>query len=101
MAFEVAEKNHVSKLSKLCKILLDEFYGDSVQVDAQWAGTPSFKTSITQSDLDSVSSFNSTGITSSSSGTVGTLPDAEFAVASIKTTVTNAIAALTILANLP
>ncbi len=100
MAFEVGEKNFVSQSSNAAKTLLN-LYGLLVQLDALWAGSPSYKTTITQADLDSLASLTSTGLTTSSAGTVGTLPDGEFALASIKTTITNAIPALTILANLP
>lgn len=100
MALSTGESDFISKSSDAAKALLD-LYGLLSQLDALWAGSPSYKTTITQADIDGVASFNETGLTTASGGTTGTLPDGEFALATIKNQITSSLTALSILANLP
>lgn len=97
MALTVPQSNHISNVARISKQLL-ELYGTLVRLDVQWAGTGSYKTTIVQADLDAVALFKDAGLTTNVGGTTGTLPDAEFALAAIKTSITNAIAALDALA---
>ncbi len=93
MALTVPQSNHISNVARISRELL-ELYGALIRLDVQWAGTGNYKTTIVQADLDAVALFKDAGLTTATNGTVGTLPDAEFALASIKTSITNAIAAL-------
>ena len=94
MSMSIGEQNFISKSSVSAKDLLD-LYGLLVQLDQLWAGAANFSTTITQQDIDSIPSFVETGLTAT------VLADAEFALAGIKTAITNALPSLTILANLP
>lgn len=92
MAFTQAESNFVSSSAQTAKALLN-LEGQLDQLNVLWAGSPGYNTSITQGDLDSVASFS--GLTTTQLG------DAEFAMATILTTIKNALPALTVVANLP
>jgi hypothetical protein len=92
---ETVHQNFVSDTSKVAKTLLDELYSKMVQLDALWAGAPNYDALITQGEIDEVPSFLGAGLTTTH------LADAEFALATIKNTITNALPALTVLANLP
>lgn len=89
-----AHQNFISHSRDQAKQLLD-IYGELIQLDALWAGATAYNTGITQADIDSVPSFSQSGLTAT------TLGDAEFALSSIKTTIGNALASLTVLSNLP
>jgi hypothetical protein len=87
-----AHQDFVSDTAKACKALLDQ-YGALQQLNVLWAGSPDYDALITQGEIDEVPSF--AGLTATQ------LADAEFALASIKDTITNALPALTVLSNLP
>jgi hypothetical protein len=94
MALSATEANFISKSSAAAKDLL-LLYGQLVQLDQLWAGVADFDATITQADIDGVPSFTQSGLTAT------VLGDAEFALAGIKTAITNALPSLTVLANLP
>jgi hypothetical protein len=94
MALSSAEANFISKSGASAKTLLD-LYGELVQLDQLWAGAADFDATITQGDIDSVPSYTQSGLTAT------VLGDGEFALAGIKTAITNALPSLTVLANLP
>lgn len=94
MAMSSAHQNFVSKTSNEAKRLL-EFFAQETQLNVLWAGAPNYDQLITQQDIDSVASFAGAGLTTQN------IADAQFAMATINTTIQNALVALTILANLP
>ena len=94
MALTTAEANFISRSGGASKALLN-LYSELVQLDQLWAGAPNYDTTITQGDIDSIPSFAESGLTAT------VLGDAEFALAGIKTAITNALTALTVMANLP
>lgn len=69
--------------------------GPLLQLNTLWAGSPNYDGLITQQEIDSVPEFVAAGLT------VQELADAEFALATIKDTINNALPALTVLAKLP
>jgi hypothetical protein len=87
-----AHQDFISDSAEQCKALLD-LYGPLVLLNVLWAGSPNYDALITQNEIDEVTSF--AGLTA------GQLADAQFAMATIKDTITNALPALTVLANLP
>lgn len=87
-----AHQNFISDTSQQCQKLLD-MYGDLSQLNVLWAGSPNYDALITQGEIDTVPSL--AGLTTTH------LADAEFALATIKDTISNALVALTVLANLP
>lgn len=91
---EQAHQNFVSQTAYRAKIMLDQ-YGPLSQLNVLWAGAPNYDALITQAEIDSVPSFAGAGLTTQ------TLADAEFALATIRTTIENALPSLTVLANLP
>lgn len=92
MALTALEKDFISNSGNAAKILLD-LYSPLLQIDSFWAGTPGFTSSITQADIDSVTSF--AGLTT------GYLADAQTALANVKTAIANALVALSVVGNLP
>jgi hypothetical protein len=86
-----AHQNFISQSGAQAKKLLD-MYGDLQQINVLWAGSPDYDTLITQGEIDEVESF--AGLTAAQ------LADAEFAMATIKDTITNALPALAVLSNL-
>ena len=91
MALTAPEANFVNRSVAIAAQLID-LYGALVQVDQLWAGAADFDTTITQGDIDTVAAW--AGLTTT------TLNDAEFAIAAIKTSITNALPSLTVLANI-
>ena len=94
MPMSAAHQDFISKTSNEANRLLD-FLSEETQLNVLWAGTPNYQTLITQEEIDSVESFAGAGLT------VQNVADAQYAMASIQTAVTNALVALTILGNLP
>jgi hypothetical protein len=95
MALNSHQSNFISDSAQIAKKLLD-LEGQLDQLNVLWAGSPNYKAGIIQADIDLIPGF--TGLTTSAAGTVGTLPDAEFAMANILTTIKGALVALTVLA---
>ena len=94
MAMSSAHQNFVSDEGRLAKKFLDE-YGDMVQQNVLWAGTPSYSTLITQEEIDSIPSFAGAGLTKQE------LADACYALEQMRTIMTNAMTALTVMSKLP
>jgi hypothetical protein len=93
MALSVPQQQFVKDTGRASQIVLD-IYGLLTQLDVLWAGTPNYDALITQGEIDATPALAGQGLTAT------TLGDAEFALASIKTTVTNALPALTVVARL-
>lgn len=74
---------------------LMKLYGTLVELDSLWAGAPAYNVAITQEALDTAANAPFAGMTAQN------LADAEFALSSIKNTIANAIAALSVLDNMP
>jgi hypothetical protein len=91
---EAVHQNFISNTSNVTKTLLDDIYSKLVQLDTLWAGSPNYDGLITQGEIDEVPSFVGAGLTATQLG------DAQFALATIKNTMTNAMPALVVLANL-
>jgi hypothetical protein len=89
-----AYQNFISDVSNKCKTELD-IYGDLAQINVLWAGSPNYDALITQIEIDTVPSFLGAGLTTQQ------LADATYALEQIRTILTNALPALTVLANLP
>lgn len=89
-----SHQNFISDSGNAAQKLLD-MIGELQQLDVLWAGSPNYDALITQGEIDTVPTFTGAGLTTTH------LADAEFALASIKTTLTNALPALTVLARLP
>lgn len=87
-------QNFISRDAQLAKKLLD-LYGELQTQNTLWAGTPNYDAEITQAVIDSVPSFLESELTTT------TLADARFAMATIMTTITNALPALTEMSRLP
>lgn len=94
MAMSSAHQNFVSDEGRLAKVFLSE-YGDLAQQNVLWAGTPNYQNLITQEEIDSVPSFLGAGLTKPQ------LTDACYALEQVRTLLTNALPALTVLAKLP
>jgi len=94
MALTNAEASFINRSASVAKSLL-ELYGELAQLDQLWAGAADFDASIVQGDIDGVATYTQSGLTAT------VLGDAEFAMAGIKTAITNALPALSILANIP
>lgn len=94
MAMSAVHQNFISRTSYTSKRLLD-LYGELQQLNTLWAGVPDYDAEITQGEIDTVPSFLDAELA------YQTLADAEFALASIMTTITNALPALTEIAALP
>lgn len=94
MAMSAAHQNFVSNTAIEARKLLD-FFSEETQLNILWAGAPAYQTAITQAEIDSVPSFAGAGLT------MQNLADAQFIMASINTSIQNALVALTVLANLP
>lgn len=95
MALSAAHANFISKTSGISKALLDQTYSLLIQLDALWAGTPDYDTLITQANINTVASLLGAGLTTTN------IADALFALAAIKTSITNALPAFTVMASLP
>jgi hypothetical protein len=91
MALTAAETNFVNKSIATANTLIS-MYGTLVELDQLWAGAADFDAQITQGDIDTVVAWN--GLTTTILG------DAQFAMAAMKTSITNALQALSVLANL-
>jgi len=94
MPMSDAHQNFISQTSYRAKVLLDQV-GPLAQLNVLWAGSPDYDTAITQEEINSVPSFVGAGLT------VQQVADAEYVLASILTSINNALVALTMLANLP
>jgi hypothetical protein len=94
MAMPQVQQNFISRSSYTAKRLLD-MYGELQQLNVLWAGAPNFDGLIDQDAIDTIPSFSDSELTTQ------TLADAEFALATIMGTITNALPALTQLAALP
>ncbi len=91
---ETAEKDFISRMSRDAKKLL-ELYGPLAQQNVLWAGSPNYQADITQEELDQVESFAGAHLT------VQNVADAAYAMEQVRGILTNALPALTVLANLP
>lgn len=89
-----AHQNFISDEGRIAKLFLAE-YGNLAQQNVLWAGAPSYQTLITQADIDSVPSFAGAGLTHQQ------IADAAYALEQVRTILTNALPALTVLAHLP
>jgi hypothetical protein len=69
-------------------------YGDLAQQNVLWAGSPGYNARITQDAIDEVPSFAGAGLTAAQ------VADAVYALEQIRGIITNALPALTVLANL-
>ncbi len=94
MAMSAAHQNFVSQTAYRARVMLDQI-GPLEQLNTLWAGTPNYDELITQEEIDSVASFAGAGLTAQN------VADAEFALATIKGQIDNAMVALTVLASLP
>lgn len=91
MALTQAERTFILNSAQVARTLLDN-EGKLDQINVLWAGAPDYHAGITQGDIDSYATF--AGLTTDQ------LADAEFALASILTTIKNALPALTVLGNI-
>lgn len=90
MAVVSSEQNFVSNSANAAKTLMI-LYGLLVELDALWAGSPNYSSTI---DDNFLSTHGFSGLTHQ------TLADAEFTLATIKTNIGNQLPALSILATL-
>jgi hypothetical protein len=90
MAMTAARKQFVVRTSSEVKALMS-LYTELCQLNALWAGAPNFDDLITQADLDEVAEFSGVGLTAQQ------LADAEYALASIKSTIEGALVPLAVL----
>lgn len=86
-------QNFISRCGNYAKAELD-MYGNLAQQNVLWAGTPAYNTRITQAAIDGVQSFADAGLTEAQ------VADAVYALEQIRGIITNALPALTVLANL-
>lgn len=93
MAMSNVHQNFVSRSASMAKQLLD-LYGELVQLNTLWAGTPNYQSAITQEMLDAVNEFSGAGLT------LQTLADSEYILAQILNNLQNALPALSVLAEL-
>lgn len=91
---ETVHQNFISRMSNEARTMLDQ-YGALSQQNVLWSGTPDYQHLITQAEIDSVPSFNGANLTTQN------LADAAYALEQIRGILTNALPALTVLANLP
>jgi len=91
---DAVHQNFISSTSSTAKTFLDKF-GELTQLNVLWAGTPDYDTIITQELIDSVPSFHSAGLT------VAQLSDTLYVLELIRTQLSNALPALTVMARLP
>jgi hypothetical protein len=89
-----SHQNLISASSNTAKRLL-EIMGELGQENVLYHGSPNYKVLITQGEIDTVPALVGAGLTKTM------LDDAEFALAAVNTTLTNALVALTMLARLP
>ncbi len=92
-----AHQNFIKTTTYRARIMLEQI-GPLDQLDVLWAGTPAYNsptTGITQADINTDQGYVDAGLTEQN------LIDAEYALAVIKGTITGALTALTMLANLP
>lgn len=94
MAMPDAHQNFISHTQAQARKLLDE-YGRLTQLNELWAGAANYDGLIDQAAIDTIPSFAESGLTQAN------VADALYAYAIIKDTITNALPALTMLANLP
>lgn len=94
MAMPQAHQNFISHVQAQSRIMLDQ-YGRLIQLNELWAGTANYDTAIDQTAIDTVPSFEESELTATN------LADALYAFSLIKDNITNALPALTKLANLP
>lgn len=92
MALTNAEASFINRNAQAAKTLLD-LYGELIQLDQLYAGAADFDASITQGDLDSVATYTQSGLTTT------VIADAQFGMSAIRTSITNMLAALSVLAN--
>lgn len=86
-------QNFISRIGNEAKSQLAH-YGDLTQQNVLWLGTPDYINRITQEGIDSVPSFADAGLTYQN------VADAAFALEQIRVLLTNAMPALTVMANL-
>lgn len=85
--------NFINRAGNYAKAELD-LYGKLTEQNVLWAGSPDYDARITQQEIDSVPSFVAAGLTAQQ------LADAVYALEQIRGILTNAMPALTVLANL-
>lgn len=76
-------------------VQLLDLLGTLDQLNSLWAGSPSYQTLITQAQINLQDQYAAAGLTTQN------VADAEYALATIKTTLENALVALSVLANIP
>lgn len=91
---DATRQDFISRMGRDAKTLLD-LYGPLTQQNTLWAGTPAYNTDIDQAAIDSVESFAGAELTAQQ------VADAAYAMEQIRGILTNAMPALTVLANLP
>lgn len=94
MAMPLAHQQFVVDSSYEARVLLERL-GPLLQLDVLWAGAANYDGLIDQASIDTVPNFAEADLTETD------LADAEFALATIKSTLSNALPALTKLAKLP
>jgi hypothetical protein len=85
--------NFISSVSSKAQSQLKD-YGELAQLNVLWAGSPDFDARITQEEIDTVPSFAAAGLT------VQQLSDAVYVLEQIRTLITNALPALSVIARL-
>lgn len=94
MALSQVHQDFISRDSQLAKQLL-ALYGQLQTQNTLYAGTPNYDAEITQANIDTIPAFLDAELTTT------TIADARFAMATIMTTITNALPALAEMAALP
>jgi hypothetical protein len=91
---ETTLQNFISRMGADAKTLLD-LYGPLTQQNVLWSGSPAYNTDLTQEKIDGEPRLAEAELT------VQQVADTAYAMEQVRTILTNAMPALTVLANLP